>query len=101
MLHYISKHAQKKLIQHCIDQLQLGGTIIIRDGDSDLKKRHEGTRWTETFSTQIFGFNKINAEGLSYLSGKDIENIAQVNNLTVERIDLTQKTSNIIYIMRK
>lgn len=101
MLHYIPFEAQQQLLQQCIDQLNPGGILLIRDGDKDLKDRHEGTKWTEKFSTQIFGFNQIKDSGLSYISGKDIETMAQNNGLTAQRLDLTKKTSNIIYIIRK
>ncbi|BDS15568.1 trifunctional MMPL family transporter/lysophospholipid acyltransferase/class I SAM-dependent methyltransferase [Aureispira anguillae] len=101
MLHYIPKAAQHQLIRRCLDQLNEGGMLIIRDGDADLKERHEGTVWTEKFSTQIFGFNKTIAENLTFLSGKEIEKVAGEYNLTVERLDLTQKTSNIIFIIKK
>lgn len=100
MLHYISKEAQHLLIRNCLDNLNENGLLIIRDGDSDLKDRHEGTVWTEKFSTQIFGFNKTNSEPLTFLSGKDIEAIANEYGLGLERLDLTQKTSNIIFIIK-
>lgn len=100
MLHYIPKKAQNQLIRNCLDNLNENGLLIIRDGDSDLKDRHEGTVWTEKFSTQIFGFNKTQNEALTFLSGKDIEAIALEYGLIVERLDLTQKTSNIIFVIK-
>lgn len=101
MLHYIPKGEQNRLIRNCLDNLNPGGLLIIRDGDADLKERHEGTVWTEKLSTQIFGFNKIKNEPLTFLSGTDIKRIAQAYNLSVERLDLTQKTSNIIFVIKK
>lgn len=101
MLHYIPKEAQNQLIRKCLDNLNENGLLIIRDGDADLKERHEGTVWTEKFSTQIFGFNKTKNKTLSFLSGKDIEAICQEYGLHLERLDLTQKTSNIIFVIRK
>lgn len=100
MLHYISKEAQNQLIRKCLDNLNENGLLIIRDGDTDLKNRHEGTVWTEKFSTQIFGFNKTKNNALTFLSGKDVETIAHEYGLVVERLDLTQKTSNIIFVIR-
>ncbi len=101
MLHYISADQQHKLIRDCLNNLNSGGLLIIRDGDSDLEDRHSGTEWTEKFSTQVFGFNKIKQGGLSFLSGKDIEKIAAEYGLKTERLDLTKKTSNIIFVIRK
>ena len=101
MLHYIPIGQQHQLIRNCLDKLNDGGMLIIRDGDSDLEERHGGTEWTEKFSTKIFGFNKTKEEGLSFLSGKDIEKIAAEYNMKAERLDLTKKTSNIIFVLRK
>jgi SAM-dependent methyltransferase len=101
MLHYIPTDQQHKLIRNCLDNLNNGGLLIIRDGDSDLDGRHGGTEWTEKFSTQIFGFNKTSPGGLSFLSGKEIEKIAAEYGLKTERLDLTKKTSNIIFVIRK
>jgi len=101
MLHYIPTEQQHQLIRNCLDNLNDGGMLIIRDGDSDLEERHEGTEWTEKFSTQIFGFNKTKQEGLTFLSGKDIEMIAKDYGLQVERLDLTKNTSNIIFVIQK
>ena len=101
MLHYIPTEAQHQLIRNCLEQLNDGGMLIIRDGDSDLEERHGGTEWTEKCSTQIFGFNKTQQGGLTFLSGKDIENIAKEYGLQAERLDLTAKTSNIIFIIKK
>ncbi len=101
MLHYIPAEAQYKLIKNCLDKLSKGGVLIIREGDKDLKKRHKGTVWTEKFSTQIFSFNKTKEQNLSFISGKKIAAIAQEYGLKVERLDLTQKTSNIIFVIRK
>ncbi|MCH2021698.1 MAG: 1-acyl-sn-glycerol-3-phosphate acyltransferase [Saprospiraceae bacterium] len=101
MLHYISTDEQHNLIRNCINNMNKGGLLIIRDGDSDLKDRHGGTEWTEKFSTKVFGFNKTRREGLSFLSGKDIEKISAEYGLKTERLDLTRKTSNIIFVIRK
>lgn len=99
MLHYIPAAQQHQLIKRCLDNLNPGGMLIIRDGDKDLENRHNGTEWTEKFSTQIFGFNKTKQEGLTFLSGKDIDAIAQEYGKKVQRVDLTEKTSNIIFIV--
>lgn len=101
MLHYIPTEAQHQLIRTCLKLLNPGGMLIIRDGDRDLEERHSGTEWTEKFSTEIIGFNKTGSNTLTFLSGIEIEEIAAEYGLKVERIDLTQKTSNIIFVIRK
>lgn len=100
MLHYIPTEQQHQLIRRCLDNLNPNGLLIIRDGDKDLETRHGGTEWTEKFSTQIFGFNKTKQDGLTFLSGTELEAIAKEYNKTIERVDLTQKTSNVIFIIK-
>jgi len=101
MLHYIPTEKQTQLIKNCLERLNENGLLIIRDGDRDLKDRHQGTVWTERFSTKIFNFNKTTQAGLTFLSGKKIEAIAQDYGLSVERIDLSQNTSNIIFVIQR
>lgn len=101
MLHYLPEQKQKELIHKCLSKLSPNGFLIIRDGDSDLKERHSGTKLTEIFSTQIFKFNKTPYGSLTYLSGKALENIVSELNFKVDRLDLTKNTSNIIFVIRR
>ncbi len=101
MLHYLQPVEQKQVIEKCIAYLQENGIIIIRDGNSDLEKRHKNTRLTELFSTRLIGFNKTSGKGLSYLSGKTIHEIAALHNIHCEEIDNTKLTSNVIFVLRK
>ncbi len=100
VLHYLSTENQLVVLSNTARQLKENGLIIIRDGISDLKGRHEMTQKTEKYSTKIFGFNKV-TEQLSFFSSKDIYNFAEENNLTCEMIEQTQKTSNVLFILRK
>lgn len=100
VLHYFSEEKQEHLITTCIQNLNPNGIIIIRDADSTLKKRHWGTLYTEFFSTK-FGFNKMGEEKLSFTSSTKINEIAVKNNMSIEIIDATRFTSNIVYIIRK
>ncbi len=93
------QHLQVMVIESCIKKLNENGLIIIRDADKDLKKRHWGTRITELFSTNI-GFNKTKFE-LEFISRSMIETISSKNNISLEVIDNTKRTSNLIYILRK
>ena len=53
-----------------MNHLNPGGSIIIRDADKDLQKRHLGTRYTEFFSTRS-GYNKaINKHCIFSQEGK-------------------------------
>lgn len=100
MLHYLPPQEQEALIIKCLQLLPREGCLIIRDGDRDLEDRHKGTEWTERFSTAIFSFNKTQQE-LSFLSGKKIEALAHSQGFRVKRIDRTQKTSNIVFVLHR
>lgn len=100
VLHYLQPEAQEKLLQQCIGKLNPGGVIIVRDGDADLGKRHEGTKMTELFSTRLLGFNKTGNRPLSFFSSSTIRAIVERNGATMEQIDNTRYTSNVIFIIK-
>ncbi len=100
VLHYLEPEKQKVVLHRAIDNLLPGGILIIREGDADLKEKHKGTRLTELFSTKIFSFNKT-ANALHFLSGCTIEEIARDKEMTLQRIDDTRYTSNVMWILRK
>ncbi|MES1224012.1 MAG: class I SAM-dependent methyltransferase, partial [Bacteroidota bacterium] len=100
ILHYLQPDQQKIVIEKCIRHIKPGGLIVIRDGNKDLEKRHKGTALTEKFSTDIFGFNKTSGEGLFFLSGNMIKEIAAANNMECREIDETTFTSNIIFVLK-
>lgn len=101
MLHYLQPQQQRHLIETCIENLLPGGSIIIRDGNRDLAEKHNGTRLTEFFSTKFIGFNKTTGQGLSFLSGQLIKEMAAANNLQCTEIDETRYTSNMIFVIKK
>lgn len=100
VLHYLPPYLQQKMIKKGIDSLLPEGVLIIRDGDADLKAKHKGTKLTEILSTKIFSFNKTTNE-LHFLSGKTIEMMAKENNMLLQRIDHTQYTSNVLWVLKK
>jgi uncharacterized protein len=99
VLHYLPEEKQEYLLIRCLQQLNHGGQIIIRDGDRDLKKRHRGTRLTEFFSVN-FGFNKALHKKLFFFSGKKIIEIANQHGMDVQIVDDTRLTSNLIYVIK-
>ncbi|MBX3257217.1 MAG: 1-acyl-sn-glycerol-3-phosphate acyltransferase [Chitinophagaceae bacterium] len=101
MLHYLPESKQEPVIKQCMEALNPGGILIIRDGNKELEKRHRGTRLTEFFSTRFIGFNKVTDEGLCFLSGSTVRRLAKEYNLECEEIDDTRYTSNIIFVLRK
>jgi 2-polyprenyl-3-methyl-5-hydroxy-6-metoxy-1,4-benzoquinol methylase len=101
VLHYLQADEQEKVLSACIRQLGPDGVIIVRDGDSDLVKRHEGTRLTEFFSTKLIGFNKTKDKPLSFFSSSRIREIVTAHGAVMEQIDNTRFTSNVIFIIKK
>jgi uncharacterized protein len=99
-LHYLTEEKQERLIKSCVEHLNPGGLMIIRDADSDLKKRHWGTKYTEFFSTRS-GFNKMGEAKLTFTSGKKIKEILSQYKLNIKIIDETKFTSNIVFIINK
>ena len=87
--------------EKCVHHLQTNGKIVIRDGNTDLKKRHAGTKFTEFFSTKIFGFNKVSSLGLSFLSSDLIQAFALKQKLEYKEIDKSSFTSNTTYLLTK
>lgn len=101
VLHYMPFERQEFILKKCINSLNDGGKIIIRDGNSEMEKRHRGTKFTELMSTKIVKFNKTNYEKLYFTSKSKIENIFSDFNVKVKIIDNTKHTSNIIFVVEK
>lgn len=99
VLHYLQPEAQEKLLRQCLQKLNPGGVIVVRDGDADLTERHKGTRLTELFSTRLLGFNKTGNK-LSFFSSSTLRSIVEKSGGTVEQIDNTKFTSNVIFIIK-
>lgn len=99
VLHYLQPHEQKLIMERCINSLNPGGSIIIRDGNKDLKEKHRGTELSEFFSTKVVKFNKTSRR-LSFLSAQLVEDIAAANNMECRVIDETKYTSNVIFVIK-
>jgi 1-acyl-sn-glycerol-3-phosphate acyltransferase len=100
VLHYMNYASQEQLIGKCIEKLQPGGLIIIRDGDPTRKKQHGLTRFTELLSTRLFEFNKREND-LYFPSHKQFVCIAEEYGMEIEQQANDRFTSNTIYILRK
>lgn len=100
VLHYLEPEQQINVVQKLAEKINKNGVLLIRDADADLKTRQAGTAYTEFVSTNV-GFNKTKSSGLHFVSGKLIKDtIAKFPHLTLEVIDNTKLTSNIIYVVR-
>ncbi|MCH5715892.1 class I SAM-dependent methyltransferase [Niabella hibiscisoli] len=100
VLHYLEPARQQQVIENAIDSLAAGGVLIIRDGDADLKEKHQGTKLTELLSTKIFSFNKTTNQ-LYFLSGKMIEALAIKKEVALQRVDHTKYTSNVMWVITR
>jgi 2-polyprenyl-3-methyl-5-hydroxy-6-metoxy-1,4-benzoquinol methylase len=100
VLHYLTPEAQEATLVNCFRALPEGGRLIIREGNADLKERHRGTRLTEFFSVKLLKFNK-SANDLHFISGENLTRLASQHGLTVEVVDDTRFTSNIIFVISR
>jgi 1-acyl-sn-glycerol-3-phosphate acyltransferase len=100
MLHYLPPAEQKQVIEKCISNLNAGGTLIIRDGDTDKVAQHKKTKLTEFFSTKLLSFNKTKETGLSFLSGSMIRKLAAEKNMDCSEMPDSKHTSNTIFIIK-
>jgi SAM-dependent methyltransferase len=102
VLHYFPEDEQERLLVRCIEKLEEGGVMIIRDADRKMGKKHFGTRLSEFFSTNI-GFNQTrDGKKELYFTSKDkILSILERHNLRVEIVDETKVTSNVVFIAQK
>ncbi len=100
VLHYIPEQKQLSILRECMNKIPANGMIIVRDADKDMQKRIKGTKAIEFLSTKVIKFNKTKYKNLSFISGVRIISLAQENGLSVERIDNTKYTSDIIYIIK-
>jgi len=102
VLHYMPYDMQEKLIHRCAEKLAPEGRVIIREGDAELKSRHFLTRLSEFFSTRL-AFNKTLDEkrDLFFPTRTGLTNILAKQKFTVEVIDNTRYTSNLIYIAKR
>ncbi len=102
VLHYFPEDEQERLLIRCIEKLDKGGVLIIRDADRQMGRKHAGTRLSEFFSTRI-GFNQTRGEQkeLYFTSRAKISGILSRYDLKVEVIDETKVTSNIVYVVSK
>ena len=103
VLHYLPQASQEDLLIRCMESLNPGGMMLIRDADTDQEHRHRKTKITEYFSTKILGFNKTISESKSlfFTSFLHISRIVKEKGLTIEVISEARHTSNLLMVIRK
>lgn len=96
VLHYLLPDAQEQLLVRCFNALNAGGKLLVRDGNTDWRLRHRGTRLTELFSVKLLRFNKA-SNPLHFISGAWLKSLAEKHGMVVTEHDDASFTSNVIF----
>ncbi len=100
VLHYFTKKNQETVLNKCVAALNNNGLLFIREGITNLGKKHSATRLTEFLSTRIFRFNKKVTE-FNFIASDDIIAFAEKNSMSVEMKDHSANTSNVLFVLKK
>ena len=100
VLHYLTEENQLKVLEKVARGLNENGIIFIRDGITDFEERHEVTKRSEWFSTQLLGFNKTE-DDFCFLTTQFVKTFAEKNSLSYRFIEQSQKTSNVLFVLEK
>lgn len=100
VLHYLPKTDQDIVLEQIAASMNDNGILFIRDGLKELEERFKKTKFTEFLSTKLFKFNKTTNE-LSFLSRSDMEVFALKHGFSLEIIEHSKMTSNVLLILRK
>ncbi len=103
VLHYLEEDQQEQLLGRCIECLNPGGVIVIREADNEKQGQHRFTRITEFFSTRILTFNKTSHDSglLHFTSVNKIRTFAASRGLITEVVEEAPNTSNVLLVIRK
>jgi trans-aconitate methyltransferase len=99
-LHYVNAQSQKTVLEHCLEKLNDGGMLIVRDGDASDSPEHEHILETERWSTQIIGFNRTTEE-LAFVTKDWMQQFAKEHDLELKVRRCDGKTSETLYIFKK
>jgi 1-acyl-sn-glycerol-3-phosphate acyltransferase len=99
VLHYLPKPDQDALLLEIAEKLNDNGILFIRDGIKEMEAKFKKTKLTEFLSTKLFKFNKISND-LEFISEVDMAAFAAKNGFTMEKIEHSKTTSNVLLILR-
>lgn len=97
-LHYIDVDSQRKILAKAVESLNVGGCIVVRDGDAGQTEKHEKIKKTEVWSTEIIRFNKT-TEQLSFVSADWMREFAAAHNLDIKIRKCDKDSSETLYIL--
>ncbi len=100
VLHYLSKEDQREVLHSVAQKINEDGIIFIRDGVKEKNAKFKKTKLTEFLSTELFRFNKITND-LDFLVEEDIRDFAALHAFTIEKMEHSKSTSNVLFILRK
>jgi uncharacterized protein len=101
VLHYLPREKQEELLNRCMDNLNPGGMILLRDADKKKVKSHRRTKITEYLSTKLLGFNKTtgSTKELFFTSLETIEEIVKAKGFILQILREEKHTSNLLLII--
>ncbi|MCV9387194.1 1-acyl-sn-glycerol-3-phosphate acyltransferase [Reichenbachiella ulvae] len=100
VLHYLNPEKQLQLLSNCHQGLKENGLILIRDGVLDQEDKHEWTKKSEKWSTQLIKFNKTDGD-LHFISQETIETWAKDYGYELSIDPQSDKSSNMLFILNK
>ncbi len=102
ILHYLPPPKQEYLLRRCLENLNPGGVILIREANAELTKRHKKSKLTEFLSTRI-GFNKTtgNDKTLFFTTVANIHEIVAEYGMELQVLDLKKFTSNNLLVITR
>lgn len=100
VLHYLPKSDQDAVLEAIAEKLNENGILFIRDGIKEMESRFKKTKITEFLSTRLFKFNKV-TNNLEFISEIDMATFAVKHGFTMEKIEHSKTTSNVLLILRK
>jgi 2-polyprenyl-3-methyl-5-hydroxy-6-metoxy-1,4-benzoquinol methylase len=100
VLHYLTLTDQQTLITNAFQNLNSGGKLIVRDGDISDEK-HNKTEWTEKWSINVLGFNKLENSGVQFINLQSIIDYLPKDTFETKVINDSTVTSNKLIIIEK
>jgi hypothetical protein len=98
-LHYVNSKMQEQVLERAMASLNVGGRIIIRDGNTSHGKAHNLIKLTELWSTKLLKFNKTTAD-LCFVSEEWMRAFALSHNLDIEVNRVWKYSSETLYILK-